>query len=160
MAINKKGSILDFFYIMAMLFMTGICIFVAHIIINTADDTGVFADVEEAQAAVNVTKSTILNFDNMMLFIIIGLSLAVIVSAAAVMNHPATFIITFILLCIAVTVAGVVSNTFWTFADSSQISTTAAAFPKITFIFDRLPFYIAFMGLATMVAMTIGYNRQ
>ena len=157
---EKKANVLDWFYILAIVFMTGVAIFVSHIIITKASDSGVFADVPEAQSSVNITKSTILNFDNLMLFVIVGLSIFVLVSSAVVFHHPAMFFISFLLLCIAVIVAAVVSNSFWAFTNNNSIAIYAGSFPKLVFLMSKLPFYVGFMGIAGAVAMFIGYNQQ
>lgn len=159
-SLGKRGNVLDFFYILAVLAMTGICIFAAFIIINTTAEADVFKEDPEANAAVQTTKTTILNFDNLMLFVIVGLSLFVIISSALVFNHPAMFIISFILLCIAVVVAATVSNAFWAFANEEVMKVTAANFPKIIFLMDKLPFYVAFLGIAAAIAMYVGYQQQ
>ena len=157
---NKKASLFDWFYIIGILLMTGVCVFAAHIIITAADGTGLFEDTPSAQEAVNISKTTILSFDNIMLFVIIGLSLFVIISAGMVFNHPTMLIIGFMLLCIAVTFAAMVSNSFWDFTNSAQISLYTAAFPKIIYLMNNLPFYIAFMGLAGLGAAFIGARNQ
>jgi hypothetical protein len=157
---DKKANILDWFYILGILFMTGICIFVAYIIISNASSTNVFADVAEAQDAVDISERTIISFDNLMMFIIVGLSLFVLISSAMVFNHPAFFIIGFILLCIAVTFAAMISNTFYTFTTSTTIDTIRNQFPKILFLMEHLPIYVAFMGLSSSIVMYISYMRS
>lgn len=157
---NKKGSILDFFVIIPIVFLLGICIFVAFIILNTAGEVDVFTEDADAASYISITRNTILTFDNMMLFTIVGLSLFVLVSSALVWNHPAFFIVSFILLCIAVMVAAVMSNAWWTFSNQNTIVDTAVYFPKIKFLFENLPLYIAFMGIASMIAGFLGYQRS
>jgi len=157
---NRRASIFDWFYIIVIIFMTGICVFTAHIIITAADNSGLFQDTDEAQEAVNITKNTILSFDNLLLFAIIGLSIFVIISAAMVFNHPAMLVISFVLLCIAVVFAAMVSNSFWDFANSTQITAYQTAFPKIIFLMNNLPIYIGAMGLLGLAAAFVGANRQ
>lgn len=158
---NKRGNVLlDFFVIMAVLFIVGITTFAAYKVIHTVNTSGVFADVPDAQQNINTTERVILNFDNLMMFIIIGLSLFVIISSAAVFNHPATFIISFILLCIAITVAATVSNTWYAFTNTASIADIAVAYPKISYLMTNLPFYILFMAITSMVVMYTAYTRQ
>lgn len=157
---NKRGNILDWPIILAMLLLTVICIFAAFLIINTVDVAGIFADNEDAQEAVNYTKSAILSFDNLMLFVIVGLSLFVLISSALVFNHPVFFWAGIFLLLIFITIAAIMSNTFWEFRTSEAISDVADRFPKIVFLMERLPFYLLFMGIATSVVMYISWRRQ
>ena len=157
---SKKGNLLDWFLVIPILFMTAICVIVAFIIISVANQTNVFQDTPEAQHAVDVTRTTILSFDNIMLFVIVGLSIFVLVSSAMVYQHPALFIISLVLLFIAITVAGVVSNTWFDFSNQSNIVQYSQAFPKIKFLMEKLPFYILFMGFAAAIVGVISYSRQ
>lgn len=157
---NKKGNVLDWFLIIPILMMIAITIFVSFIIINIASQQTIFTEVEAAKDAINYSKNTILNFDNMMLFVIIGLSMFVLISSAMVYNHPAFFIISFFLLCIAVMVAAVVSNSFWVFSNQSSIVSTSAHFPKIKFLMDKLPFYVCFMGIAASITAYVAYMKE
>jgi hypothetical protein len=157
---NKSAGVLDHFFIIATVFVSAVSIFVALMIVNTTINTNVFADVPEAAAGINSAKNTILSMDNMMLFIIVGLSLFVVVSSALVFNHPAFFFIAIFLLMIAVTVSAVASNTFWVFTDNDAVAATAASFPKIVYLMNHFPFYIAFLGIAAVIAMYAGYRQQ
>lgn len=151
---------MDWFIILAVIFTTAIVLILSLLIVNTVIDTGIFDDNTDATNAIQQSKSTILSLDNMFLFVIIGLSLFVLVSSAFVFNHPAFFIVGFILLCIAVTVAAIVSNTYDTFATSDAITATATQFTKTNFVMDKLPIYIAFMFFATLSVMYISYTQQ
>lgn len=157
---NKKGNLLDWFVILAIVFMFAVCLLTAYLLINTVDSTQIFADSTIAQGAIDNTKSTLLSLDNLVLFVIVGLSIFVLISSAVVENHPGFFWVGIFLLFIAVTVAGVVSNTFWIFTNSDSLSATAALFPKLTFLMENLPLYILFMGIAGAVVMYIGFRRE
>jgi len=153
-------SVLGWFYIVIILFMTAICVFAAFLIINTVSQEQVFIDEPKAIANINVTRSTLLSFDNVMLFIIVGISLFVIISSAMVFNHPAFFIISFLLLIISLVFAAIMSNTFWVFSTETQIESIRALYPKTVFIMERIPFYILFLGIAASIAAYVGYTRQ
>lgn len=157
---DKKGNILDFFYLMPLLLLIGVSLFAVFIVVDKVDDITIFHEYPDAEEAISISKNTILSFDNMMLFVIIGLSLFVILSSAMVFNHPAFFIVSFVLLCIAVTVSAIVSNSWYNFYNQADILAVSANFPKLTFLFDNLPKYIAFMGIATLVAGYVGYMKR
>ena len=157
---NKRGAITDWFYILAILFMISIVLIVSTLIVTTTIDTKIFDDDPVATKAINTTKSTLLNFDNSLLFVIVGLSLFVLVSSAMVFNHPGYFIVGMFLLFIAVVVAAITSNTFWTFSNASTIAATSALFPKMTFLMNKLPFYVAFMGVASAIVAYVAYSKQ
>ncbi|MBW1784181.1 MAG: hypothetical protein JRL30_26005 [Deltaproteobacteria bacterium] len=157
---NKRGSVLDWFVIIVIVLITAIMLFAAKIVADKVDVSGIFDDDPTASAVMKSTQSTLLSFDHLMLFVIIGLSLAVLISSALVYNHPGFFIAGIFLLFIAIIIAAMVSNTFWVFSNSSAIATTAAMYPKITFLMEKLPFYILFLGMATAAVMYIGHRRQ
>lgn len=157
---NKRGNVLDWFYIMAVLFIVGITTLVSFIVIDKAGEIKVFQDDADANKGINQARTAILNFDNLMLFIIMGLSLFVLISAAVVHNHPAFFFVGIFLLFIAIAVGATVSNTFWTFGQSPTISAAAASYPKLTFIMDNIPFYVAFMGILASIVAYVSYRVQ
>lgn len=157
---TKKGNVLDWFIVMSVLFVTAIALFCSYIVIDTVDSTEVFSNDANAQSMITTGKSALLSFDNMMLFIIVGLSVYILISSGIIYNHPAFFWAGIFLLFITITIAGVVSNTFWIFTDTSSISPTAALFPKIQYLMEHLPFYILFMGIAAVLVMYVAYQRQ
>ena len=157
---NKKAGVFDWFLIIAMVILISIVVLVCFIVIDKVSSISIFADDADAAFIVNQSKNTILAADNIMLFIIVGLSLAVLISSAVVFNHPAFFIFSFFLLCIAIMVAATMSNAFWTFANQSTVIATASNFPKIIFLMNKLPFYILFMGVAAIIAGYISYRDQ
>ena len=157
---NKQANYLDWFFIIAIVFMTGIAVICAKLVVDKVNDTGVFSDVPEAQNAIDKSSSTLMSFDNLMIFVIIGLSVFVLVSSAVVFNHPSYFIAGTFLLFIAVTVAASISNAFWKFTSSANISATAALYPKLLFLMENFPLYIAFMGMASAIVMYVAYMRE
>lgn len=156
---DKKGNFLDWFFILVILLLTAIVLVCSKFIVDTVDDTGVFSGNSVAQGAIDDAQDTLLSFDNLMLFVIVGLSLFVLLSSAMVSNHPAMFFVSILLLFIAIVIAASISNSFWIFANSSELALTAAMYPKLTFLMDNLPFYILFMGMAAAVAMFVDYRR-
>jgi len=157
---NKTGNVLDWFLIIAVLLLLGITIFAVSIVTNKLTTIDLFNEVPEASNAIRITNNTILGFDNLMMFVIVGLSLFVLISSAMIYNHPAFFIVGFILLCIAISFAAVISNAFWDFSNSANILATAAMFPKITFLMNKLPFYILFMGMMATIVGYVSSQRQ
>jgi len=156
---NKRGGFLDWFMIIAVLMAFAISIIVGAIILAKVDASGIFADNTDAQTSLDHAKSTLFSMDNMFLFVIVGLSIFVLVSSAVVFNHPAFFIISTVLLFIAVIVAAIASNTMWIFFNQDMIATTAVQFPKMTFLMERLPFYVIFMGMAASIAAYVSWKK-
>ena len=156
---SKKGSLADFFIIPAFLLLIGLVVFVTLIMINKVSDTGVFDSNAVASNAITKAKTTFSMFDNLMIFIIVGLSLYVLVSSAVVMNHPAFFILGFVLLVIAITFSAIVSNSYWDITQDSNIASVSQNYPKLNYLMNHLPYYIVFMGMATITLMFIGYLK-
>jgi len=154
---NKKGNIADWFFIIAILFIVSICIITVWMILNNPGIVKLFADNN-----VDMTngRKGILVFDNIFIFMIVGLSIFVLISSALVYNHPALFIFSFFLLCVAVSFAAMISNTFYDITNMTYFTDSLTAFPKIIFLMNHLPIYIGFMGIAMLVAMFVGYTNQ
>lgn len=148
------------FVIVVIVFMFGVTSLIAYLLTTTVINTSIFDDTPAANYSIQSTKNTILSFDNMMMFVIVGLSVFVICSAAVVFNHPAFFIAATFLLFIAVVVAAIASNAFWDFTNSATIASTASAFPKIIFLMNNLPLYVAFVGALSSIAAFTSYMKQ
>jgi uncharacterized membrane protein YphA (DoxX/SURF4 family) len=127
-------------------------------VISETQDSGIFDDNAEAKANLASGERAILSMDSLFLFIIVGLSLFVIISASMIYNHPAFFIIGFFTLGIALILAAIMSNSFWSFTNTSTVMSSASNFPKMIFIMNNLPFYLVFEGIASLVAGIIGYK--
>lgn len=155
---DKKSNILDWFFIIMILFTTGICVYIGHLILTNASIQQLWVD-EDVTNVTDYSTTALLSFDNIMLFIVVGLSLFVLISAALIQEHPALFFVSIILLCIAVSFAAITANVFWDFSNTDTIATTAGAYPKITFLMNNLPLYIAFMGIAVVVVAYVSYTR-
>lgn len=156
----KKGNLLDWFYIIAVLVFASMAMIAIYMVIDKTIGTGLFDDNTEAQAAMETTRSTIVNFDNIFLFIIIGLSVFVLASAYFVWNHPAFFFISLFLLCIAIIVGALASNTYEDITSSAALNESAQVFAKTTFLMGKLPVYIAILGIMATIVMFVGYGRQ
>lgn len=157
---NSKGNILDWFYIIGFLFLIVVVIVVSSILMTTVNNTGLFASYPDAQTNFDYATNTIHGFDNLMIFVIVGLSVFVLVSSAVVFNHPAYFIAGLFLLMIAVVVAAVASNAFWDFTQTPAVSAEMVNYPKLTFLFNHFPIYIGVMGMVALIAMFVSYQRS
>lgn len=157
--INKKG-VLDFFYIMVILFVSIVTLLVSLYITQTIDDMGLFNEYDEAQESINWTKTALMGFDSAIFLIIIGFSIFVIASSYFVWSHPAFFFLGLIILCIAVIVGSIESNIYEDLRTTDQLAATAANYPKANFIMANLPIYIAVMGTLALVIGYMGYRDR
>jgi len=157
-ACYKKGNILQIFPIMIVILAIIITSVIAYTIWSKVDVSGVFSDNAEANTTMQITERTILNFDNLIVFIFLGLSIVTIVAASQVANNPAYFFMALIILCIAFIVGVAFSNVYEKFADNEQLSVYAAKFPRTEFLFDKLPLYVILMLFSIMASMYIGHR--
>lgn len=156
---NRRGNVLDFVYVPILLFIIAITLIVSLKIVNVTKDTGLFDEYPESEKVVNQVSYTLVNMDNMILFLLIGISLFVLVSGFFANNHPAFFIIAVLLLMVAVMIGAALSNTFWKFSVIDSLESTVNEFPKTQFIMERIPYYLAFLGMATLALMYINFRR-
>lgn len=157
---NKKASVLDFFLIIVIAMMSVITLVLCLIVNHKVSDTGIFNSDLAANRSMNMSRNTLLSMDNMILFIIVGLSLFTLITAYLSVNHPMFFFFIVLFLAIAVMVAANISNSYETFRTQPTISAEASLLPKTTFLMDKLPLYIAFMGFLTILCMYIGYKQN
>jgi len=155
---NRKASVLDIFPIMVIILAVIITSVIAYIIWDKVNFSQVFHDDANANATMQITERTILNFDNLIVMIFIVLSMVTIVAASQLQNNPAWFFIALVILCIAFVVGVSFSNVYEKLADSTHLSSAADQFPKTRFMFDKLPIYVVLMLFSIMVAMYIGYK--
>ena len=157
---NKQANILDFFYIIPIIILCAIVFIASYYILDRVDLSGIFADDPTANTIITRAKSTAILFDNMIFFIMIGLSIFTLVSAYFVFNHPVFFFALFIILCVAVIIAAQFSNAYEEFRTSSQLTDPASFFSKTNFVVDKLPIYILFMGMMTLIIMGVSYYKE
>lgn len=155
---NKKG-LTDIFYILAFIFAIGVLLFAVFLTMDRINSSGLFSGYDDAEQTYALGERSILNFDNIMLMIIVGLSLYVVISSAFVFNHPIFLILGLVLLAVALTVAGVISNAWFDFSTNSQIEDITTHFSKTNFLMSNLPFYVLFMSISSLIAMSVGYRR-
>jgi len=157
---TKKGSFLDFFVIPIFAFIAVVFLIVSFMTIHYINQSGLFTTDPAAQTAVNQGEQSLLNMDNMLLFVIIGLSLYVLIGAYFSTNHPAFFIFGVILLAVAVTIAAVLSDAYGTLTGNAEVASQIGGFVKIAFLMNKLPIYLAFMGFVTSICMYAGYSKN
>lgn len=157
---NKKGYILSMIFIIVIMFITAVCTFAAYLIYQKTDESNLFVPGSDADKVFQNTEPAILTFDNMFLFIYVGLSLFVIISSALFFHHPALLGVSVFFLIIITVIGAVVSNTFWIFTnDNDEIASVSVHYPKIVYLMNNFPLYLLFMSSAAVVAMFIGFKR-
>lgn len=155
---NKKGSILDIFPIMIILFLVILVSIACYKVWDVVNESQLFHDDPYANETMKQTQKVLLSYDNLTVMIFLMLSLVTIVLASQVYNNPAWFFIALMVLVIGVIVAVIISNSYEDIYNDNSLSSAASQFPKTTFLLGKLPYYIVFMGFAVFAAMYIGYK--
>ena len=155
---NKKSSLLDIFPILIVTLFMVVMIVIGYMVWNKINDSNLFSDNAEANAAFQNSGHTIAMYDSLGIFIITLMSIVVILLASQIYSNPAYFFIGLIILIIAFIVAVGFSNTYSVFESSSGISTYADMFPKLSWFMSYLPIYILVMMFGIIIAMYIGAN--
>jgi hypothetical protein len=146
---NKTGSVFDLLTVLIFLFVLGITSIIGLLIIQEWDDNIDVQDVEwnsQAINVVNVGATAFTTMDYMFVFLIVGLVVAMGLSAFYIQTHPAFFVISLIVLVLVVFIGAEFSNVFEAFTDSEELSITAASFTWTTALVDNFPIIIMVAG--------------
>ena len=157
---NKRGSIFDFLYIPIIMFLAVIALIVSFIVLETTThNASELTNNTESKIPLTNARQTLLNMDNMMLFVLIVASFSVVISSFFVHNHAAFFIIGVFLLAVILIIIGSIQNAYETFATNTHIVSTIALFPKTNLIMNNLVFYLMGMGFMSLVVGAVGSIR-
>jgi hypothetical protein len=105
------------------------------------------------QSIIDAGMTALDTFDYAILFIVMGLGLAVIVLGFFIRTHPILFVFSLILLMFFVLIASIFTNTFGEFITVEPIATTIDSYPLMYDVFMNLPLIITVIGIVTMIAM-------
>lgn len=149
-----KGSVQDVMFISLVVLILGILVVSGYLALSYITGT-----VIDQNGVVTDTRNALLTFDSMFMFLLVFLSIGALAGAALVRSHPIFLAVDLLLIIIMVFVGSALTNVYYTFASTTQIATSAAAFPNVLFIIEHLPHYIALMGI--MIAIVYyGKGRQ
>jgi len=155
---NARGSILDLLYLMILLFVFAIGTLIAFTVweeykgaTNSSSginlSTSTFDHIQEKQDQV------MQNFDYIFVFIIVGLTIALIASTFALKTHPIFFWISLLLLIIFLIIAGAFSNSYEVLTNNTNIAPADAEYDIMGFVMDRLPLFILIISMITLIAL-------
>ena len=158
---NKKGSsVTDVFLIIIVLFAFGMVSLISYVMFTEYNDnyqarTGVST---EAKAMIQENKDDFVGVtDGLTLFIVVGLTIALIAGATMVNTHPAFFIVALIVTAIAIFFGAVYSNAYETFVADPTVAAVEGEYTILPTIMGNLPIIIAV--IAFLVAVTL-YSRS
>jgi hypothetical protein len=164
-SVNKRGSIMDLFFIMCLIFVTAI------VIVLSMYTFGVFKTAVQEDRGINdmyqnfsspthqniFAKSLVAmkTFDTIFMFVIIGLFIGLIVSSFMIQSHPIFFIVNVIVLAIVLLIAAQLSNVFDAVVlNTTQFNATAQAYyPKIIYAMANFPYILLLGGALALIAL-------
>ncbi len=155
---RKKGSLLDIFPIIIILFITVLVLLIAYKTWSSIDTSEIFHDDVYANESMRQTEKALLAYDNLTMMIFIMLSAVTIVLASQIASNPAWFFISLVILIIAVIVGVIMSNAYEGVSENQQLNYSASKFPKTTFLLDKLPIYVILMMFSISISMYAGYK--
>lgn len=153
--INKRGSIGDLFLIIVIMLVVGMMTILAVKIFDgfKAEKDTIWGGTDHVNNTFTQVENGLTTTDNMMLFFFIGTCIVMLVLASVVPANPTFFVIALILFIIAIAVSIVASNIYEQFESQDSFSGNSISLPKMSFIMDKLPFFIAGMGFIVMIIL-------
>jgi hypothetical protein len=144
----KKGSIIDIFYALTILFIISIALLICVLInitmmgafvTNFQNNTQMNASIQKIQTAMTNTYN---EFNYGFLFIYVAMLISISVLDYFVDTHPLFLPLTIIVQIFSVFYSMLLANIYWYFINGSpQIQAIANDFFVMTFIMKNLPFF-------------------
>ena len=151
---NKKGSLLDSFQIILVLFAFAIITIISLYVLDRFEEgTTEMFDSDVANYAISQGQATLLNFDNLFVFILIGLLIATMVGAYFIQTNPIIFWVSLLLLLVFLTVAAIFTNVFEEITATPELASTAANFEIINLVMGHLPLTLLVIFSAISIAL-------
>ena len=149
------AELTDVFLVIGMMFLFGVSIFASDIILSkivTANNTTQVLN----QSILVKGQGTIETFDLTFAIVLIGIGIALLVTAFFIDQHPIFLPLNIIVFIIVIFVAANISNAFITFAETPAIIDTANKYGNVIYIYQHLPTILMFM---MALAMIVGFAK-
>ena len=161
---NKKGQIVfeDMLYALAFIFFAGIFIFILYYAFNQVKpELGNILDsnLPVGETGINSTRmldkvgGTVQMFDYLFPMIIIGLIIMLMVSASMMNSHPVFFVVSIVILGVAILLGVIFSNTYQQITEDANFGATSADFPITNVFMKYLPVVISIIIIATFIIL-------
>lgn len=152
---NKKGQVPDLFMIIVMITLFVITTITMVTFYNSITDSWSSNPAFDNQWADDVqtdAEQLNQNYDYLVLFILIGLTILTVVLGLNIRSHPVFFFISLLLLVIVVIVSAIFSDVYTQLVTTTpDIAATANTYTIIPFIMNHLPMLIFFLGVFIMI---------
>lgn len=154
---NNKANIQDLVVMMIIIFLAAtVFLVVKYTYTEFVDKATNNTMINTSAAAVEVldkTKELTDRFDYIVFTLLMGFTLAILISAYFSGGHPLFAFIYFIALALIVAISAVFSFVWGRITESAVLSSTATSFPIINLILDNFPVYVAIIGFLGMMIM-------
>jgi len=162
--LNKKGSMLDIFYIIFILFAIILVVFVTKnfftdFIDSAVSDEGVFEDNNASKDIMDNGTKTLNSFNWMFVLIFILLITVTAIIAYNLNVSGGTIALAIFILIIAVVVAGMLSNFFQDLSDDEEFTNATETYTAPTHMMNNFSKYIFFGGLIIIVVMYLSFKK-
>ena len=155
----RKGSIVDIFYAMSILFVIAICIIIyaffnglimGSFITSFGNNTAMNASLQKVQTA---TTNFYNNFNYGFLFIYFIMLISIAALDYFVYTHPIFLPLTLIIQFFSIFYSMILANAYWYFINSSTLfQAIANQFFIVTFMMKNLPFFdVIYCGVVNLV---------
>lgn len=150
-------------FLIVALFAIGIVFILGYAVFGEINDFFQESDIISSEGK-NISDSLMGRyptlFDNLFMFIVIGLALATIAGAFFIFAHPALFWLSVPVMAFIIWLGGLFSNIFVSITTNDQVAAAALSFPKTTFIFNNFVMFIVIFVLLIAIALFAKQQRN
>ena len=155
---NKKGTILEIFVIIVVLFIIAVSLPIMKTIFDGVD--------ESMQGKFGTTGDSIMDkggavfdvLDGLFLFLFLGLGIGGIILAYNMNFPPFFWIFAVIIAAVGVIIAATMSDVYGEIAASDGLSEAAGAFPGANFVMNNMVLFIVGIAFLIIIAMFIKFR--
>jgi len=152
---GKKGFF-DLIYIIIILFILGVTILLAKLIVVKFNETAQPAinasSVRAAKIMVDIENKTVPQFDKIFFGAMIGAQLGVLLLSYKLRMSPAFYFLGLLFIMITVLIAAVFSNVFEEIRTTAELNTVSSSGLPITiYIWEKMPLLIGAFGIVVLV---------
>ena len=160
---NKKGGLTDGIFLVLALFALAVIYLFSYVMFSQINTEMQNSDIISAQAKTNA--NSIMDryaslFDNIFLFILVGLGIAVVAGAWFIPSHPALFWFSIPVMAFIIWISGLYANIFTEIKNNAEVVTYAADMPITIFVFQNyviiITVYILLLSLALYAKRSVG----
>jgi len=153
--IGKRGFF-DLIYIIIILFILGVTILLAKLIVVKFNETAQPAiNASSARAAkimVDVENKTVPQFDKIFFGAMIGAQLGVLLLSYKLKSSPAFYFLGVLFVMITVLISAIFSNVFEEIRTTAELNTiSSSGLPIMNYIWSRMPLLIGAFGVVVLV---------